>query len=169
MLYSDRSRTLAFFAQDPRPDIASVSGRRHSWHKTLTTDVTRSKLLRSQQLRTRKGTRNKICLHCLRTTKKTSGTDGKTKTLRCAGPAHQQKDVLASTNKTVHLETGATGSCVNTRTCKGLSVHVRCRFTITIKTLLHVFARCIFKRTLYHIGYVATLYFAECGSVRTNN
>ena len=66
-------------------------------------------------------------------------------------------------------KTGATGSCVNTRTCKGLSVHVRCRSTITIKTLLHVFARCILKRTLYHIGYVATLYFAECGSVRTNN
>ena len=55
--------------------------------------------LRSQQLRTQgKGTRNNICLHCLRRTK-TSGTDGKTNTPRCAGPAHQQKDAFVSTNR----------------------------------------------------------------------
>ena len=66
------------------------------------------------------------------------------------------------------LKTGATGSCVNTRMSKGLSVHVRCRVTDTITTLPHAFTRCIFKWTLHHIGHVTRWYITERGSVRDN-
>ena len=117
MLWSDRSRKLAFYAQGPRPDIANVRGRRHSLHKTLTTDVARSKHLRSQQLTTQgKGTKNKICLHCQRPTK-TSSTDGKTKTPRCASPAHQQKGVFASTNRKRWTSKRVPREAVSTQRC----------------------------------------------------
>ena len=42
--------------------------------------------------------------------------------------------------------TGAAGSCANTTTCEGLSVHNR--LAGEVETLPHVFTRCIFKRTL---------------------
>ena len=127
---------FAFFAQDPRPDIASPSGSCHQWHKTLTTDVTRSKHVRSQQLgKQRKRTRNLICLHCLRRTKTLHRKRENQKTPRCA----PMEGRVRSTIKTVHRKTGATGSCVNVRRRKGLSVHVRCRFADATKTLPHVF------------------------------
>ena len=82
---------------------------------------------------------------------------------------HTNRRTCCFDQQKLHLKTGATGCCVNIRTYKGLSVHVHCRFTGAIKTLLHVFTRCIFKWTSYHIGHVTTLSFTECGSVRADN
>ena len=70
-----------------------------------------------QQLcKTRKETKGEH-LHLLALPANTSGTDGrKQKTSRCAGPAHQQKDVFGLRTKTVRRKTGATGSRDTTRT-----------------------------------------------------
>ena len=92
-------------------------------------------------------TRDKICLHCLKPTKTLKRRRKNHKHTACADPTHQQKDVFAS--HTGDNKTGATGNCVKTKTCKIVSVHVRCRFPDAIKPLSPVFARCIFKLTPY--------------------
>ena len=124
---------------------------------------------KSRQLRTNgTGTRNKICLHCLRPTK-TFGTGGKTKTPRCAGPAHQQKDVFARPTKLCTAKR-VPREAVSTRGHAGV-----CQFTVAValQMQLKLFptasTRCIFKWTVYHIGHVTTLYSTECSSVRTDN
>ena len=132
-------------------------------HTFETLDVT------SQHLRTPgKETRNKICLHCLRSTKNLRHRRENQNTTVCQPRTPTEGRVCFDQQK-LHLKTGAAGCCVNIRTYKGLSVHVHCRFTGAIKTLLHVFTRCIFKWTSYHIGHVTTLSFTECGSVRADN
>ena len=98
MLQSDRSRRLAFLAQDPRPDIASVSGYCHQWHKTLT-DVTRSKHVRPQQLRKKKEHKERHLPALPATGKKKIWRRLGKKHFRCGGPTHQQKDVFARPTK----------------------------------------------------------------------
>ena len=146
MSKSDRSRRLAFFAQASSPDIAAVGGCCHRWHKMLTTDVTRSKHRRSQQVRQKgNGTGNKICLHCPRPAKnlRRRQENPNTPLRRPSTPTGRR---VRSTNRNCAPQNGCNGEAVPTqRTCKSLSVHVRCRLADTIKTFPHFSARRVFK------------------------
>ena len=158
MLQSDRSRRLAFLAQDPRPEIASVSGYCHQWHKTLT-DVTRSKHVRPQQLRNKKENKERHLPALPATGKKKTlaQTVKKTLTLRPPNTPHRRTCSLDQQN--CAPQNGCHGKlCQHTRTCTGLSVHVRCRFADAIETLAHVFTRCIFNWTLCRTGHVISRY-----------
>ena len=152
MLYSDRSWRFAYFvwtlsmSSDAATRMARDSGQKCHAFDALEIATAGKRTTQNRPVpTTKRETRDNIYLHSCKL-HNPSGADGKNKTPPYA-PAegracstHQLKQDCAPSHKilfsVLHTKlhnTCATTECINTKTCQGLSVHLRCRFADAIK------------------------------------
>ena len=106
-LISEQQDTPAFSVQDPFLINNAINRCCYACSKTLDCPT-------AVENKGRDKGRTSACTAC--DVQEPPAQTGGNKTSRCAGPAHQQKDVLGLSTKNVRRKTGATGSRDNTWT-----------------------------------------------------